>query len=161
MNPSTPVVAWYAAVVSTLGFFLALYVALRDRPRLRISVQPNMRRFGSPVYDEDKFYVVVTVANIGRRPLTVGLVGFTQRRKGGDIILTDSTREGAKDIPEGKSATYLAEQAALPLTNLKHVLVRDNAGRIWKRRVPKNVRYADSAPATSANGKSGAHSASR
>jgi hypothetical protein len=108
-----------------------------------------MRRFGSPVYDEDKLYVVVTVANIGRRPLTIGLVGFTQRGKGGDIVLTDSTREGAKDVPEGKSATYLAEQAGLPLANLKHVLVRDNAGRIWKRRVPKKARYASSVSAAS------------
>jgi hypothetical protein len=140
VNPPTPVVAWYAAIVSTLGFFLALYVALRDRPRLRISVQPNMRAFGMPVYDEDKLYVLVTVGNVGRRPLTIGLVGFTQRGKGDDIVLTDSTREGAKDVPEGKSVTYLAEQAGLPLFKLKHVIVRDNAGRIWKRRVSRKVR---------------------
>ena len=152
MNPPIPVVAWYAAVVSTLGFLLALYVALRDRPRLRIWVQTNMRALGLPAYDEKKSYVLVGVANIGRRPLTIELVGFTQRGKGGDIILTASTREGAKDLPEGKSATYLAEQAAIPLTNLKYVLVRDNAGRIWKRRVPKRVRYASSVSTTSTTG---------
>jgi hypothetical protein len=32
MSLSTSAVAWYGAVVSSLGFLLALYVALRDRP---------------------------------------------------------------------------------------------------------------------------------
>lgn len=149
-TPSVSVVAWYAAVVSTMGFLLALYVALRDRPRLRIFVQPNMLSLGNPLYDENKLYVVVTVANVGRRPLTISLVGFTQRGKRGDIILTDSTREAPKEVLEGKSAAYRAEQALLPLGHLKRVIVRDSAGRLWKRRVPRRVRLASrTATATS------------
>jgi cold shock CspA family protein len=141
MNLPVPAVAWYGAVVSTLGVALALYVALRDRPRLKISIQANMRAFGATSYDPNKLYVVVSVANTGRRTVTVGLVGFTQRPRGsGDIFLHDSTREGPKEISEGKSVTYSANQEGLPIAKLHHVIVRDQAGRVWKRRVPRALR---------------------
>lgn len=139
MNPPTSIVAWYGAIVSTLGFFLALYVALRDRPRLKIGVQPNMKSYGETGYRTDKLYVVVTVSNSGRRPVTVTGVGFSQRRRAGDILLSDSLREGPREITEGKSTSYLAEQEGLPLSNLDRVVVRDATGRVWKRRVPKSI----------------------
>jgi hypothetical protein len=140
MNPPASIAAWYGAVVSTLGFSLALFVALRDRQRLKITMQPNMRSFGETGYREDKLYLMVTVSNVGRRPVTIEAVGFNQRRRAGDLLLSDSTRQGSKEITEGKSAIYLVEQDGFPFTNLKHVIVRDATGRVWKRRVPSSLR---------------------
>lgn len=142
MSLPLPAVSWYAAIVSTLGLALSLYVTLRDRPRLKISIRANMRSFGATPYDPNKLYVVVAVANLGRRPITVGLVGFTQKPRGSEeILLSDCTREGAQEIGEGKSATYLAEQEGLPLAKLRHVVVTDQTGRVWKQRVPRALRH--------------------
>lgn len=142
VQSSQPVsfVAWYGAVVSTLGFSLALYVALRDRSRLRISVQANVRFMGQAIFDPEERYLVVTVANRGRRTVTVEAVSFST--KSGDILLGDSVREGPKEVAEGKAVTYIAEQARIPLASLKRVAARDTTGRVWKRRVPRNIRRA-------------------
>jgi hypothetical protein len=142
--PSTAAVAWYGAVMSTLSFALALYVALRDRARLGITLQANMLTNEEQTeYSHDKPYVMVTVRNKGRRLVTISSVAFTTRgREGKNILLTNSVRP--REIAEGKSESYLALQEALPpLLKLKKVIVQDQAGRCWKRRVPRTVRMAD------------------
>ena len=81
----------------------------------------------------------MSVANIGRRPLTIDKVAFTEKRKGDYLFLTDRALEGPRDLAEGKSTPYIVEQRLVPLANLDRVIVIDNAGRIWKRRVPGKV----------------------
>jgi hypothetical protein len=142
----TSIAAWYGATLSTLGFALALYVALRDRSRLKISVQKDMQPWGETEYDSEKLYVAVTVANVGRRTVTVSAVWFTQKRRAGDIFLGESVRKGPQEITEGKSAIFMADQEAFPLATLARVMVRDQAGRIWKGRIPRSVRQQPPSP---------------
>lgn len=148
MNLPATAAAWYGAVVSTLGFALALYVALRDRARIHTTVQANMLAYGSAVDPSapDRKYVLVTVANPGRRAVTVSAVWFTTAGRGDDILLTDSMRNGPREITEGKSEVYLTAQEGLPLADLRSVWVRDQAGRIWKQRIPRSVRRASASP---------------
>lgn len=135
-SPTVSVVAWYGAVVSTLGFGLALYVALRDRPRLRISVQANMKTFDDPTK-----FVVVTVANRGRRPVTLSAVWLTPRAKSsGEFLLGESAQP--REVGEGKSVSYLANQEHLKREVPYRVGIRDQAGRVWRRRIPRAVRQA-------------------
>lgn len=141
MQSSQPVtfLAWYGAILSTLGFALALYVALRDRSRLKITIQANMRSYGGTGYDPAKRYVTVTVANLGRRTVTVAAVGFSTAKGGGDILLTGSV-QGTSDVSEGKAVTFLAEQEGFPFSEVRRVIVRDAAGRVWSQRVPRTFR---------------------
>jgi hypothetical protein len=107
-----------------------------------------MKTFGDTPYDPEKNYVVVTVANVGRRAVTVTTVGFAQKSKGaGDIVLSDSMQP--REVAEGKAVHYLAEQDHLPLGNLSRVLVRDQAGRLWTHRVPASVRRSTVTPTLS------------
>src|SRR5579884_1625798 len=71
---SAEAVAWYGAVVSAIGFLLSGYIALRDRPRLSISIDPNMRVKNVPSYDPRKTYINITVRNRGRRPVKIQTV---------------------------------------------------------------------------------------
>ena len=136
----TSIAAWYGATLSSLGFSLALYVALRDRARPRISVQKDMILVSGDVYEKDGPFLVVTVANRGRRPLTVALVGFTLRRKKGQLILPEALTKGPREIREGKSDSFMAYQEAIPLRDLDKVVVRDSTGRTWKKRIPRDIR---------------------
>lgn len=146
MNLPATAAAWYGAVVSTLGFSLALYVALRDRARVRITVKANMVAFGNAIdpSSPDERYVVVTVANPGRRAVTVGAVWFTASGKD-SFMLTEAVRNGPIEITEGKSYAYKVVQSGLPMERLRSVSVQDQVGRVWRRRVPRSVRKPSTA----------------
>ena len=150
----TSFAAWWGAILSTLGFGLAGYVALRDRARLKILLQANVvvwseaeaRVWGKREYEAGKPYLLVTVANVGRRPVTIATVGFAQRGKLSDLILADSIRNDPTEIAEGKSAIYMERQEGFPFASVACVIVRDSAGRISKRRVPRMIRRMASPP---------------
>jgi hypothetical protein len=131
------IVAWYAAVVSTLGLALSLYLALRDRARVVIDARPNYQVLGDPYpYDPNKLYVCITVANRGRRPLTVSVVGLLPRRRGDNAaIVNGSLHHGPCELAEGKSVNFLAAQDEIDLENVRAVVVRDQTGRLWKQKV--------------------------
>ncbi len=143
--------AWYGAIVSTFALTISLYVALRDRPRLRISVHSNMgvRPNADERFSPNRAYAIVEIANTGRRTVTLATVWFSQKPGvDGDLALDDSARVGSREIPEGKSTKYVLEQTHFPGMYLHRVFVRDETGRIWTRRVPDKVRQAYQAAPT-------------
>jgi hypothetical protein len=134
---------WYSAIVSTLALFISLYVALRDRPSLKVSVRANMR--AQPNADNEfteGAYTIVQITNTGRRTVAIATVWFSQKPSGNDIALDDSARVGPREVAEGRSTSYVLDQAYFPGMHLHRVFVRDEAGRIWTQRVPAEVRQA-------------------
>lgn len=132
------VVAWYAAIVATLGLIISGYMAYRDRADLRISVSPDM--IGLNGSDEEvEAYLMVHVANRGRRPVTVDGVGLIPRDPArGEFLLTGSVQP--RTITEGKAESYLLRHSLLKAqgvqpTDFNKVVVRDQSGRIWKKRL--------------------------
>jgi hypothetical protein len=98
-------------------------------------------------HDPEKRFITVTVANVGRRTITIGHVGFTQRgRDSGDLLLGESLR-GPREIAEGKSTVYVADQEGFTLANLARVVVQDQAGRVWKRRLRHSALKQNRNPA--------------
>jgi hypothetical protein len=91
-------------------------------------------------------FIAVTVANVGRRTVTVSKVFFTQ--KGGEpaFLLSDSMREGPKELAEGKAATFLANQEDFPFATVARVVVFDLADRRWSERVPPRIRRMTCSP---------------
>lgn len=130
-------VAWYAAVVSTCSMTVSGFVALRDRARLKVEARTGYTVMDSVVgYQKDKLYIMVTVSNAGRRPVTLGNVVLLRKRrfKGGHHILTDSFLRGPTELPEGKSATFLVEQTLISPAEIRCAVAYDQAGRRWKGR---------------------------
>ena len=131
---SASVVAWYGAVVATIGLLTSLYVALRDRPRIRIKTRADYVIHGAAgPYDPTKTYIMVTVSNAGRRPVTITHVYLTHYKIKQHSLLTDALVRGPTEITEGKAASFLVEQDALDLADIKAVNVIDATGREWKR----------------------------
>lgn len=131
-------VAWYAAIVATVGFILSAYMAYRDRAQLRITVSPNMIALDGPE-DEAGACLMVHIANRGRRPVTVDAVGLIPKDPTrGEFLLTDSVQP--RTITEGKAESYLLRHSILEdqeihPEDLKRVIVRDQTGRIWGKRL--------------------------
>ena len=69
---SASAVAWYGAIVATIGILVSLYNVLRDRARIKIKYQEDMQIIGpQTVYDSNKTYFNITVINKGRRPVNI------------------------------------------------------------------------------------------
>lgn len=83
----------------------------------------------------------VTIANVGRRPVTITHVGFNQIGKGSDEILcADSIKKGARELGEGKSTSYLLDQTQIVFEKLKDVLVTDATGKTHRKKVSKALK---------------------
>lgn len=129
-------VAWYAAIVATLSFIFSAYHILRDRARIILKFQKNMRVHGVPAYKPDKDYFVITVVNRGRRPVIITQAGckFKQKEKPWTIA-SDSFFYGSRELSEGKSTEFLIEQASIDFSRLLFIWAYDATGRIYKKRV--------------------------
>lgn len=129
---SAAAVAWYAAIVATLSLGVSLFVALRDRPRITVVGRPGYK-VTSPAggYNPNKLYIMVNVANRGRRPVTVEKA-FLQMKSKPHAILTDSLLRGPQELREGRSVTFLVEQEGIDFANVKAVVAIDQTGRHWK-----------------------------
>ena len=138
---SASAVAWYAAIVATLSAVVSAYNIFRDRAELLIKVMANMKIAPpEPPYD-DNTYVVVTVTNCGRRPTTIANVWFEKAKRESKLLLADSVKGGARELTESKSADYLCAQSQLD-PSLKYVCVSDSAGRVHRKRLPRQVLKA-------------------
>ncbi len=86
----------------------------------------------------DTDYVVVKVINKGRRPVTIGSVGFITKGKiEKDAIINDSLIGGSRELAEGKSTSYLMEQAAIDLDKIKYFVAYDLTGREFKGKLKR------------------------
>ena len=72
---SGSVVAAYAAVLSTITGAAQLWNYRRDRARIKVSAQNNMTMFGDAQFKNLSDLCIITVANLGRRPVTITTIG--------------------------------------------------------------------------------------
>lgn len=128
-------VAWYGAVIATLSLAVSLYVAWRDRSRIHVTYADGYRLLNSPIYDPKKDHIVLTVANRGRRPVTIGTAGF--RVAGGPgrhVVLNDSLSRGQCELGEGKAVDYAITQDLLDPAQIIYPWAKDAVGRIYRGR---------------------------
>ncbi len=131
------VVAWYAAIVATASLALGVFLALRDRARIRVSARTNWMVIGDTEYDPKDKYICITVANRGRRTVTIQNVGLESKGKGPDYLASDSMRKGPLEVAEGKAQTYLMKQSGLDLSTIKGAIVVDQTGRNWRAKLER------------------------
>ena len=129
-------VAWWGAIVATVLAVLRVAELLRDRVNVAVTYQTGMELIGPGQPSDDKNYLVLTVVNKGRRPVTITTVaGIPKSKRDKTFILLDSIREGPRELLEGKSTKYMVPEQDLDLAKLKYFAAYDMTGREYRCKV--------------------------
>ncbi len=137
---SASTVAWYAAIVATTSAFLSGFNIWRDSRRIKITLKKHMKIYPPDPGEEDKVFLVIDVANVGRRPITITHVGFYEIGKKEGGLLADSFTKGQREIQEGKSTVYLMDQSLIDIEKLKTVIAVDATGKTYKKKITRKFR---------------------
>jgi len=136
---SATTVAWYAAIVATISVAVGGYAVWRDRARLKVLATPNMRLIEAVgAFSTDEDLIFVEAANVGRRPICLGIVWFESadvKPPGG--LLVQSKWAPSSKIAEGERATMKCRQGDIDLSRLTGVAVRDATGRVWRGKIKR------------------------
>jgi hypothetical protein len=128
---SANAVAWYAAIVSTVGLAISLYTVWKDRPRIAATITPNVRLANMPPpYDPNKKYISVTVRNRGRRPTKIATVYLKLYRTRGYFLLSDSLYSHVNRVltEENPRTNFLVDQNLVDPNGVEYAIVNDEAG---------------------------------
>jgi hypothetical protein len=131
------VIALVGAVTGTAGLVLGILNYLRDRPMVIVSLAWDMEPFGSATssLDPAKPWGVLTVTNVGRRPIFVSHASLHVPGKSNYFLLMDSI-EGVKLLESDAPKRYMIDQQALRKSyaaewrRLRGCVV-DNTGKHW------------------------------
>lgn len=124
-------VALAAFVIATISFIIALLTYLRDKPKAKVVVFRRANLLGQ----ERKDIASITVTNVGRRPLTVSVIGYRTLWdfRGTSVIPTAYQQKNPKRLEEADTTTYVIKKAdTLPGGKWKgvaYVLMSDSAGK--------------------------------
>ncbi|PIV22907.1 MAG: hypothetical protein COS40_05060 [Deltaproteobacteria bacterium CG03_land_8_20_14_0_80_45_14] len=130
---SAEAVAWYAAIVSTLALIITFLKYWSERINVVVKCKSNWRVIGGgSIYAPNKDYVVVTVINKGKRPVTIQNVGFVSKNKKDEKGILSDSLLGPRELKEGKSTDYLIEQDLVDLKKIKYFVAYDLTGRAYK-----------------------------
>ena len=135
------IVAWWGAVLGTAGMVLHVWKFLRDRPRVRVTVQKDMEISPNQLTDNPKEkFLNITAANIGNQPVHLSKAWFTQRRSKESLMLVGPMNFSTHILEPGQRRDFPAIQSKFNLTNLKKVYVEDAVGRTFKCKIPRSWR---------------------
>jgi hypothetical protein len=118
------------------GLTLSIINFRQDRPKLWVTVKPNMRALNAKDYDSTKDYMVIELVNIGRRPAYLSMVAGLVP-DGRNFLVNDAIRKPQK-IGEGDPpAQFLVDQSDLNAYREKwpgvYILARTADGRQYGR----------------------------
>jgi hypothetical protein len=128
-------VAWYGAILATIGASISVYNAWKDRKQIKIFPQMNMRIFNArPPFEENKDYFIVNITNTGRRPVAIGNVAI-QYISGENFILADSIDNQDLRIltEESPHAIITSDQSIFDFSKMYCIMVYDKTGREYRK----------------------------
>ena len=67
-------------LLGTAGFVIGVMNYLRDKPRVKVILKWDMRVTDNARYDASKLWGIITVTNIGRRPIFISIAALTVRK---------------------------------------------------------------------------------
>jgi hypothetical protein len=131
---SAEAVAWYGAIVATTGAIVAGYNIWRDRTNLRVSAKANIKIADSfDNYSADKTYILIEVANTGRRPIHLRTLPYfrIKSEKTSGYVVKGQWRP-KDNLNEGESAWMLCfQQDGFNLNTIRDIVVKDALDRKW------------------------------
>jgi hypothetical protein len=117
---------------------------LRDRSKLEVRLQWDMEVTSNPVYDPSKKWGLVTVTNVGRRPVYVNIVAVKMPRGAGSpfLLLRDSLSgqklsEGDQPYVQVVNQAQLVSYAAQ--WKKMRAIATDSTGREYKSRLVRRM----------------------
>lgn len=124
-------------LLGTAGFILGIINHRRDRAKVTINVLWDMTMTNNPVYDPKKNWGLITVANVGRRPIYLSHASL-RIPKGygvGHLLLADSV--AGKKLSEGDPPlTFPVDQTGLEKYAKDWRKIRaeiiDSTGKKWR-----------------------------
>jgi hypothetical protein len=141
----------YAAVVSTMTGAAQIFNYWRDRRSVKVTVHHKMQIYGDVRY-QGKTLTIVTVANTGRRPVTINSVGGIRDYPNDSFVLTDCQPQLPHELTEGKILNAMVTSADVDLSTVLWWTASDAIGgryysngtwlqrRRWTRRTIKGMR---------------------
>ena len=137
------VVAWYAAIVSTVSPLFSGLSAWRDRARLSITIRPDVQIRNVPQYDPNKTYIDITIRNRGRRAVKISTVALKQFEKEGYIMLNDSVHQHMPRVltEENPRTNFFVEQSLVEPSTIEYAIVHDEAGRMYIKHHRRGARF--------------------
>jgi hypothetical protein len=133
-NIPTLVVAVYAAVVSTVTGIVQLLNFRRDRDKIKLTARRDMGIIGDPRYEDMKL-LIVTVANHGRRPVTITSVGAECLFPSQHFVIADTNPRLPYELTEGKYFTAQTNQEGLDFSIIQCWWATDALGRTHRLNV--------------------------
>jgi hypothetical protein len=128
------IVGIYGALVASLVAIIQFLGYRRDRHNIVVRVRGGYAVHPpNPEYTA-KSYICVTVANRGRRVVTITMAGIMgpKGRSSSAFLAADSIQKGPREISEGKAETYLLVEDDIGFTPDKYVAFAfDATGRMY------------------------------
>lgn len=124
-------VAWYGAILSTFGAVFSFYSLWKDRGKLKITYQKNMRVMNARYpFTEEKDYFIVHITNTGRRPIAIGNVAI-QYVTGENFLLADSIDSQSTRIltEENPHTMITTDQGIVDFSKIHRIMVYDKVGK--------------------------------
>jgi hypothetical protein len=112
---SGSVVAAYAAIFSTITAAAQLWNYARDRARIKVTARTNMQLMGDSKYKAGQTLLIVTVANLGRRPVTITTVGGHRQYPSLPFVVVGCRPRLPYELTEGKNLIAIVPSGLVPL----------------------------------------------
>ena len=136
---SASAVAWYGAIIATAGAFVSIYNAWRDRSKIKIKYNANNYIAGKvPAgYSLGKKYIIISVYNIGRRPIKMGNISLKLVDQNKFCLISDSLMNSYNQnrvlTEENPETMYLLGADGIDFCKVEYVLAYDGVGRKYKK----------------------------
>ncbi len=133
------VVAWWGAILGTVGTGLSVWNFWRDRPRIKVSVAKDMLLSENDMTDNPKEkFIVITAANVGRCPVHLYKAYFTLRNAPASegLVLGGRRNFHTEILNPGLKRDFPAIQSKCDLRSLKEAYVVDAVERKFKCKIP-------------------------
>jgi hypothetical protein len=145
----TEIVAILGLLSGITGTVLGVMNYLRDRVCVNVSLQWDMKSYGDPQYDANKYWGVITVTNTGRRPVHVSHVALRLPKGLDDSHLLVKSGISGKTLSEAAPSeihtlTQDGMEAYADVWGKIVAQVSDSAGRVWTSKpVKKKPSWAE------------------
>ncbi len=130
------IISILALIQSTALAVLKILEYKRDGANIVLKCETDqyiIAKGGQNPYKDKVKHIVITVMNKGRRPVTITKVAYVSKnKKDKQGIFADSFLPGFRELTEGKSTQYIAEQDKIPLGDIKYIVAMDTTDRKYK-----------------------------
>jgi hypothetical protein len=136
----TAIIATYGAVLSTITILRQYF---GDRIKVTVTVGKNRQVVGDPRY-QNMTLTVITVTNIGKRPVTIttfGAIGLHPHRS---MVAVDTRPVLPCELTEGRYVTSMWDQNDLNFSTIDYWAAWDSRGKIHKVREASRFNHMKS-----------------